>query len=176
VTEVTLVERYNPEWPNWFLQLHALLGRTLAGHFYAIEHVGSTAVPGMTAKPIIDIDVVMRDGQFERIQSYLAPLGYVHEGDLGIPGREAFKLTGALVASLPSHHLYVLDRGAEELRRHLAFRHYLRSHSDEAQRLSEHKWQLAQRFDNDKERYIEAKAAMVQEILERALTQQGAPA
>ena len=50
--EVTLVEAYNPEWPNWFLQLHALLGRTLAGHFYAIEHVGSTSVRGLAAKPI----------------------------------------------------------------------------------------------------------------------------
>ena len=173
---VTLVERYNPEWPGWFLQLHALLGRTLAGHFYAIEHVGSTSVPGMTAKPAIDIDVVMREGQFKRIKSYLSPLGYEHAGDQGIPGRDAFKLNGPLAGTLPPHHLYVLDKGAEELRRHLAFRDYLRSHSDEAQRLSEHKWQLAARFDNDKERYIEAKAAMVLEILERALASQGATA
>src|SRR5437763_10271532 len=49
---VTLVEPYNPEWATWFLELHALLGRILAGHFYAIEHVGSTSVPGMVAKPV----------------------------------------------------------------------------------------------------------------------------
>ena len=172
----TQIERYNPEWATWFLELHALLGRTLAGHFYAIEHVGSTAVPGMTAKLIIDIDVVMRERQFERVRSYLAPLGYEHVGDQGIPGRESFKLRGPLAETLPPHHLYVLDRGADERRRHLAFRDYLRSHPDEAERLSEHKWALAERFENDKDRYIEAKAAMVQEILERALAQQGAPA
>ena len=169
MTAVTLVECYNPEWVNWFLELHALLGRTLAGHFYAIEHVGSTSVPGMTAKPIIDIDIVMREGQFERIKSYLAPLGYEHVGDLGIAGREAFKLTGPLETTLPPHHLYVLDKGAEELRKHLAFRDYLRAHPEWRERLSEHKWQLAVRFDNDREAYIDAKAPMVSKPLALAL-------
>jgi GrpB-like predicted nucleotidyltransferase (UPF0157 family) len=176
VTAVTLVERYNPEWPNWFLELHALLGRTLAGHYYAIEHVGSTSVPGMTAKPIIDIDIVMREGQFERIKSYLAPLGYEHVGDLGITGREAFKLTGPLEATLRPHHLYALEKDANELRQHLAFRDYLRAHPEWRERLSEHKWQLADRLDNNKEAYIDAKAPMVLEILALALAEQGAPA
>jgi GrpB-like predicted nucleotidyltransferase (UPF0157 family) len=176
LTEVTLVERYNPAWEKWFLELHALLGRTLAGHFYAIEHVGSTSVPGMTAKPIIDIDIVMREGQFERIKTYLAPLGYTHEGDLGIEGREAFKLDGPLAETLPRHHLYALEKDAEELRKHLAFRDYLRTHPEWRDRLSEHKWELAQRLDNDKERYIDAKAAMVQEIIALALAAQGAAA
>jgi GrpB-like predicted nucleotidyltransferase (UPF0157 family) len=169
---VTLVQRYNPEWEKWFLELHALLGRTLAGHFYAIEHVGSTSVPGMTAKPVIDIDIVMREGQLERIKSYLAPLGYTHNGDQGIPGREAFKLDGPLAETLPRHHLYALERDAAELRRHLAFRNFLRRHPEWCERLSRHKWELAERFDNDKERYIDAKGAMVQEILAMALAEQ----
>lgn len=170
MTEVTLVERYNPEWATWFLELHALLGRTLAGHFYAIEHVGSTAVPGMTARPIIDVDIVMREGQFERIKSYLAPLGYEYAGDQGVPGREVFKLTGPLATTLPRHHLYALEKDASELRRHLAFRDFLRAHSDWRDRLSEHKWDLAHRFDNDKDRYIDAETAMVQEIIALALS------
>lgn len=173
---MTLVEPYNPEWATWFLQLHALLGRTLAGHFYAIKHVGSTSVPGMVAKPVIDIDIVMREGQFERIKSYLAPLGYEHVGNQDVPGREVFKLTGALAATLPTHHLYALYPDAAELKRHLAFREYLKSRPDEVRRLSEHKLELAARFDNDRALYIEGKAAMVLEMIDAALAQQGAPA
>ena len=171
-----LVEPSNPAWATWFLELHALLGRTLAGHFYAIEHVGSTAVPGMAAKPIIDIDIVMREGEFEHIKSYLAPLGYEYAGDLDVPGREAFKLNGPLAATLPLHHLYALYPGATELKRHLAFRDYLRAHPDEAARLSEHKLELAARFGNDRALYIEAKAAMVLEMIDAALAEQKATA
>ena len=173
---VTLVERYNPQWASWFLQLHALLGRTLAGHFYAIEHVGSTAVPGMVAKPIVDIDIVMREGQFERIKSYLAPLGYEHSGDMGIAGREAFQLTGALAGTLPRHHLYAVERDSNELRAHLAFRDYLRANADARERLSDHKWQLAESLDNDLEAYVDAKSAMMREILASALVEQETPA
>jgi GrpB-like predicted nucleotidyltransferase (UPF0157 family) len=172
--DVPLVQPYDPQWATWFLELHALLGRTLAGHFYAIEHVGSTSVPGMVAKPIIDIDIVMREGQFERIKCYLAPLGYEHQGDLDVAGREAFQLNGPLKDTLPRHHLYALYPDAPELKRHLAFRDYLRTHPDEARRLSEHKLELAARFNNDRALYIEGKAAMVLEIIDAALAHQGA--
>jgi GrpB-like predicted nucleotidyltransferase (UPF0157 family) len=172
----SVVEPYNPAWATWFLELHALLGRTLAGHFYAIEHVGSTSVPGMVAKPVIDIDIVMREGQFERIKSYLAPLGYEHQGDLDVPGREAFKLSGPLATTLPTHHLYACYPDAAELKRHIAFREYLKAHPDEARRLSEHKLDLAQRFDNDRALYIEGKAAMVLEMIDAALAEQKATA
>jgi GrpB-like predicted nucleotidyltransferase (UPF0157 family) len=173
---VTLVEQYNPVWATWFLELHALLGRTLAGHFYAIEHVGSTSVPGMVAKPVIDIDIVMREGQFDHIKSYLAPLGYDHIGDQDVPGREVFKLKGPLATTLPPHHLYAIYPDAAELKRHLAFREYLKAHPDQAQRLSQHKLELAARFDNDRALYIEGKAAMVREMTDAALAEQGAPA
>lgn len=169
-----LVEPYNPQWATWFLELHALLGRTLAGHFYAIEHVGSTSVAGMVAKPIIDIDIVMREEQFDRIVSYLAPLGYEHVGDQDVPGREAFKLSGPLASTLPPHHLYALYPDAAELKRHLAFRDYLKTHPDEATRLSQHKLELAARFENDRALYIEGKAAMVLEMIDVALAEQRA--
>jgi len=174
VTAVTLVEPYNREWATWFLELHALLGRTLAGHFYAIEHVGSTSVPGMVAKPVIDIDIVMREGQFERIKSYLAPLGYEHAGDQDVPGREVFKLNGPLATTLPAHHLYALYPDASELKRHIAFREYLKAHPDEGRRLSGHKLELAARFNNDRALYIEGKAAMVLEMIDAALAEQKA--
>ena len=176
MTDVTLVERYNPEWPKWFLELHALLGRTLAGHFYAIEHVGSTSVPGMVAKPTIDIDIVMREGQLDKIKSYLGALGYVYEGDLGIAGRHCFDLRSALRQAVPRHNLYAFDKDAEELRRHLLFRDYLRSHPEARRKLSDIKLAVAVEVDNDIQAYARGKAATVQEILASALAEQGAPA
>jgi len=174
VTAVTLVEHYNPEWANWFLELHALLGRTLAGHYYAIEHVGSASVPGLTAKPIIDIDIVMREGQFEKIKAYLEALGYVYEGDLGIAERHCFDLRSELRQALPSHNLYAFEKDAEELRRHLLFRDYLRAHPEARQNLSEVKLAVAAEVNNDIHAYAKGKAATVQEILALALAEQGA--
>jgi GrpB-like predicted nucleotidyltransferase (UPF0157 family) len=172
LTVVTLVEPYNPEWPNWFLQLHALLGRTLAGHFYAIEHVGSTSVAGMVAKPKIDIDIVMREGQLEKIKTYLEALGYVYEGDLGIAERHCWDLRSELRHALPMHNLYAFEKDAEELRRHLLFRDYLRAHAEARQKLSEVKLAVAAEVDNDIHSYAKGKSATVQEILALALAEQ----
>jgi GrpB-like predicted nucleotidyltransferase (UPF0157 family) len=169
---VTLVEPYNPEWPGWFLQLNALLGRTLAGHLYAIEHVGSTSVPGMVAKPKIDIDIVMREGQLEKIKSYLEALGYVYEGDLGIAERHCFDLRSELRQALPMHNLYAFEKDAEELRRHLLFRDYLRAHPEARRKLSEVKLAVAAEVDNDIHAYAKGKSPTVQEILALALAEQ----
>jgi GrpB-like predicted nucleotidyltransferase (UPF0157 family) len=167
-----IVEPYNPEWPRWFNRLQTFLYRNLVGTYYAVEHVGSTSVPGMAAKPIIDIDVVMREGKFDQIRGRLEAAGYEYEGEKGVPGRESFRMRDAgLKAALPPHHLYVLAADAEELRRHRAFRDFLRSHPDWARRLSEHKLDLARRFGDDREAYQQAKAPMVEEVLALALTQ-----
>ncbi|MNV51043.1 dephospho-CoA kinase/protein folding accessory domain-containing protein [compost metagenome] len=90
-----------------------------------IEHVGSTSVPGLSAKPIIDMDVVVatRDDVKKAIQR-LAILGYVHEGDLGAIGREAFIPPNGV----PWHHLYVCTIDNAEYKRHIMFRDYLKSH------------------------------------------------
>jgi GrpB-like predicted nucleotidyltransferase (UPF0157 family) len=172
---VTLVTPYNPEWPAWFLSLNAFLGRNLAGTYHAIEHVGSTAVPGMTAKPIIDVDIVLREGAFERVKGYLEGIGYTYEGDKGIPGREAFDMHDyGLRQILPAHLLYVLYPDADELRRHRAFRDYLRAHPDEVERLSAFKQALADRVGDNRQAYIEGKAVMVREVLDRALQEASA--
>lgn len=169
-----LVVPYDPEWPRLFAEIRAVIERNIAGKFHAIEHVGSTSVPGMTSKPIIDVDVAVRAGQFDAVRRRLEALGYEYEGEKGIAGRHAFQLRDANLASaLARHHLYVLEAGAEELRRLRAFRDYLRAHPDEVQRLSAHKRELADRLaislDDDRDAYQEAKSPMVLEILEKAL-------
>jgi GrpB-like predicted nucleotidyltransferase (UPF0157 family) len=165
-----LVVPYDPAWPEQFAIIRATIQRWLAGTYYSFEHVGSTAVPGMVAKPVIDIDIVIPAENWEGVKIGLESLGYVHKDDQGIEGREAFELRDeGLKSVLAAHHLYVCAAGSPELKRHLAFRDYLIAHPEAAQRLSEHKLALAARHGGDREAYIEGKAAMVEEILAEAL-------
>ena len=87
---MTLVSEYKPAWPSWVLHIREVVAEKLGPTCLAIEHVGSTAVPGMTAKPIIDIAVVIQCATFQIVKALLDEFGYLHEGDLGIQGREAF--------------------------------------------------------------------------------------
>jgi hypothetical protein len=116
VSEPNIVIReYDPAWQKLFEGLRERLLDDLGGLAVAVEHVGSTAVPGLAAKPVVDIDAVVTSAEdvplaVERLER----AGYRHEGDLGIPGREAFEPP----ADAPWHHLYVVTAGGEELRRH----------------------------------------------------------
>jgi GrpB-like predicted nucleotidyltransferase (UPF0157 family) len=167
---VTLVCAYDDRWPRVFGELADVLGRTLDGLYERIEHVGSTSIPGMTAKPIVDLVVVIRPDRLDAVTAALAGLGFRHEGDRGIPGREAFRpIEGTAAADLPRHHLYVCSVGNRSLEEQLAFRDYLRTHSDEARRLSAHKRALCIEHDNDRQLYIKGKSAMVREITRRAM-------
>lgn len=171
---VTLVQPYNPDWPEHFEQVRAFVATALDGVDCSIEHVGSTSIPGMVAKPIIDLDIVISPGTFARIRARLETLGYLHQGDLGLPGREAFDLAEpAAKAGLPEHHLYVCDEGACELRKHLAFRDFMRRHPEWRAALSNHKLELCIIHANDRQAYIDGKSAMVQKITQMAMEQTG---
>lgn len=166
---------YDPAWPERFAEVRAMIQRTIPGTYYAVEHVGSTSVPGLAAKPILDIDIVMREGMFERIRRGLESLGYEHEGDKGLPGREAFRLLDpALRAALMEHHLYVCDPKSKALEDHRLFRDFLLTHPEWVERLSAHKLELQGRYANDREGYQEAKSPMVEEILALARAERDA--
>jgi GrpB-like predicted nucleotidyltransferase (UPF0157 family) len=168
--DVTLVHDYDDRWPRQFEKIRDLLAEALHGLSLRIEHVGSTSIPGMTAKPIIDLVVVIEPGSLGYVTKALGGLGFRHEGDLGIPGREAFRpVEGSTAADLPRHHLYVCPIGNRSLEEQLAFRDYLREHPEEARRLSEHKRALCIEHDNDKPRYISGKSEMVREIIRKAM-------
>lgn len=167
---VTLVHPYNPAWPSWFEQIKAFVKPTLDDVAHTIEHVGSTAIPGMTAKPIIDIDIIVDRSVFPLAKERLALLGYSHQGDLGIPEREAFDLVEQqMKQSLPPHHLYVCFTSAAALHEHLCFRNFLREHREWVEWLSKHKVQLCQRYANERQAYIDGKADMVREITALAI-------
>jgi GrpB-like predicted nucleotidyltransferase (UPF0157 family) len=169
-SEPVTIEPYNPKWVSWFEILYSFFEEKLAPFVKVIEHVGSTAIPGMVAKPIIDFDIVIDLSDFDQVRMRLERLGYTHQGDLGIPEREAFALNSPkLEELLPPHHLYVCDTESKELHRHIAFRDYLRGHPDDAAELSQLKIQLVEKYSGDRESYIQGKDRLVRAILEKAL-------
>ena len=167
---VTLVEKYNPEWPAWFEKIKEFLGEKIVCACLRVEHVGSTSIPGMIAKPIIDLILVIKPGEFEGMIALLAKRGYLHEGNKGIEDRDAFKLVDdELRNSLPRHHLYVCPEHSLELKKETAFRDFLKRNKEYAEKLSALKWSLAEQFDNDVYAYMDGKDALVKEITEKAL-------
>src|SRR6188508_3746065 len=102
-----VVVDYDPAWSVIFESLRAQLWAVVADVALAIEHVGSTAVPGLAAKPIIDLDVVVAPGQVGTAIDRLSAIGYEHKGDLGVAGREAMRHP----SGSRRHHLYVCAEG-----------------------------------------------------------------
>ena len=171
-THTIEIADYAPEWPLIFADLKHVIETALGYHVLSIEHVGSTSVPGLAAKPIIDLDVVIEsEAIVPNVIEELSELGYRHAGDLGVPGREAFGRSGHDVPydgtgrTWLSHHLYVCPQQGEELARHLAFRDCLRDNPADALECEGLKRRLARRFRHDIESYIEGKSPFVERIL-----------
>ena len=162
-TKHVLVRPYNKAWKQNFIDIRAEIQDALGELALAIEHVGSTSVEGLSAKPIIDIDVVIKDeSMLEYVISALQRIGYRHEGNLGIPGREAFKYDGK--EHLQKHHLYVCPQDSAELRRHIAFRDYLRTHPEAVREYSRIKEEGASLYPLDMAKYIEHKSPFIERI------------
>jgi len=153
---------YDPAWPELFEALAARALAALGDVALRADHVGSTAVPGLAAKPIVDLDVVVAGpGDVRTAVGRLATIGYVHRGDLGIPGREAFRPPDGD----PPHHLYVVVDGNLAHRRHLALRDHLRADPDAAERYATLKRRLADRHRYDVDAYTEAKDEFIVPVL-----------
>lgn len=140
-----VVVEYNKEWPQDFLKIKAELQKAITV-MSNIQHVGSTSIPGMKAKPIIDIDVGLENwDDFEAVKTALAKIGYEHEGDRGITGREAFCRNGKVhneILDSIDHHLYVCSVDNEEYKRHILFRDYLRKHTESRDRYNQIKAEI----------------------------------
>jgi GrpB-like predicted nucleotidyltransferase (UPF0157 family) len=154
---------YSTDWPIQFEEIASAIRIAFAGGpTIEIEHVGSTAVPGLAAKPILDIDVVIRShSDLADAIKCLGTIGYMHQGDLGVVGREAF--------SWPPHgrrhHLYVCSIDNEAHKRHIAFRDYLRNHVSDAEQYAKLKRDLAVRYRSDRVAYTNGKLDFVNSIL-----------
>jgi GrpB-like predicted nucleotidyltransferase (UPF0157 family) len=160
-----IVVDYDDAWPVTFDLLRARVWPVVADLALGVEHVGSTSVAGLAAKPIIDMSIVVRDrGGVPPAIERLATIGYVHRGNLGIEDREAFDHP----ADLPRHNLYLCPEGTIGIVNQLAVRDYLRRHPDAARRYGELKKGLAAQFPNDIESYVFGKTDLVLEVLRAA--------
>ncbi len=160
-----IVVEYDPGWPERFESLAAPIRQALLNLDFEIEHVGSTSVPGLAAKPIIDMTIVLqRPEEMPILIEKLADLGYQHRGDLGISGREAFRAS----EHLPSHHLYACVQGNLALQNHLTLRNHLRQNPQAVQEYAALKKTLAERFSDDIDGYVDGKTAFILGVLKQA--------
>jgi GrpB-like predicted nucleotidyltransferase (UPF0157 family) len=157
------VVAYDPRWPQWFAEISAALEPYLGELPHVIEHVGSTAVPGLAAKPIIDLDVVVPSAELVPTAiERLVAAGYRHQGDAGIPGREAFALPPDVAHY---HHLYVVVEGNKPHRDHLLLRDHLRANTVDRERYAARKRELAHLLTTDRKAYVDGKGALVEELI-----------
>ena len=162
-TARVIVLPYDRAWKTAFKVIKSELESAVGDLVLGIEHVGSTSVEGLSAKPCIDIDVVIEEyGVFEEVVRRLAEIGYIHEGDLGIPDREAFCYSDK--PHLMTHHLYVCPRYSRELHRHITFRDFLRRHPEAVKQYGTVKEEGARLFPDDIEGYIAHKTPCIEEL------------
>lgn len=169
-----VIEPYNLQWAVNFYALKEVYAENLNNIECDIQHVGSTSVPGLSAKPILDIDIVVRDTETSKqVIGVLESIGYIHVGDLGIPQREALKRSNEGVPytntnkQWQKHNLYVCIAGCTSVQNHLQLRDYLLSNYDAVIQYSELKKQLAAQYPNDMDSYVEGKTAFITSILQK---------
>lgn len=155
---------YDTAWPESFETLRDRLAPAVGDFALAIEHVGSTSVPGLAAKPVIDIDIVVRAEHLAAAIERIVALGYEHLGEMGVPQREAFRAPGGL----PRHNLYATVEGCLSLRNHFAVRDHLRANPDAARAYGELKKKLAVTCEGDIDRYVAGKSEFISAILSRS--------
>jgi len=154
-------------WADQFASLRSLLATALGDSALSSEHVGSTAVPGLAAKPIIDIDsVVASSTKVPTVIQRLATLGYLYQGNMGIEDRGAFR--SSTKGDQAAHHLFVCTQDSVALKDHLVIRDFLRTNLEAAARYGILKKDLATRFPNRRDQYVDGKAAFLLKILEQS--------
>lgn len=159
---------YDPTWPLLFEHEKVRLLEAVGAYLCCIEHIGSTAVPGLAAKPVIDIMIgvhSLNDAPF-----FIPPLEalgyeYIARHEALLPER---RYLHRIVNHQHTHHLHMVEPGSRFFEVQLLFRDYLRTHPADARRYAELKYALAEKFRNDREAYTDGKTALVEEILQKA--------
>jgi len=151
---------YDPKWPNQFEEAASQLKLIFQELLLEIHHIGSTAVPHMVAKPIIDVlPELSVISKVDALNEKFSALGYEALGEYGFPGRRYFCM---LENEKQFVYVHCYQAGNSEIRRHLAFRDYLRNHADVANQYAQLKISLARKFPNDSDAYQQGKQAWIQ--------------
>lgn len=153
---------YDPTWPARFAEEAARLTPIFGENLVTLHHIGSTAVPGLHAKPIIDmLPEVYSLEKVEAVNDAMLAAGYEVKGENGIPGRRYFRKGGDLHRS---HHVHVFAQGNPEIARHVNFCAYLRAHPVAAQHYGDLKQALAEQHPHEIVAYLNGKSALIAEL------------
>lgn len=164
-----MLAAHDPSWAARFADEASLVTAALGGVLAELHHIGSTAVPGIVAKPVIDmLAVVWSVEALDASAPALAALGYEALGEFGIPGRRYFRKDSA--AGVRTHQLHAFATGSADVARHLGFRDYLRAHPRAAHAYERLKQDLAERSAGSTRAYTSGKTAFVREVERRAAT------
>ncbi|KOA19416.1 dephospho-CoA kinase/protein folding accessory domain-containing protein [Clostridium homopropionicum DSM 5847] len=156
---------YNLNWVKKYLDEAEKVKKIMADELVKIHHIGSTAIPGISAKPVIDILVEVKNiRDVDNYNEEMKEIGYIPKGEYGIEGRKFF-LKGEINRT---HHVHVFEMGNSEIKRHLNFRDYMISHPEEAKSYSELKKELAIKFIHDIDGYCNGKDGFIKEIDKKA--------
>jgi len=171
-----LIEKYTSNWIKNFVGIKREIVNALHGLEYTIEHIGSTAVPNLDSKPIIDIDIIYnKQLDFDKIKSGLLKIGYYHNGTQGIEGRDVFKRNGKLTSEILDtikHHLYVCPINSKALERHILSRNFLRKNDWARLTYQQMKYELAEKANQDKKVYAELKELNVNDFIDSIIEEE----
>jgi GrpB-like predicted nucleotidyltransferase (UPF0157 family) len=162
--EKIVVVSYDPAWADEFAQEREKIAGALGDAFVELDHIGSTAVPGLSAKPIIDLQMTVESmEEAEQLIQPLEALGYVYK-----PQDDKWHLFLSK-GSPRTHHLHIVLHGSWDHRRHVLYRDYLREHPEVADQYDELKRKLAEKFADDRAAYTDAKTAFVEAVVKKAM-------
>jgi GrpB-like predicted nucleotidyltransferase (UPF0157 family) len=167
MSEVIEIVDYNPGWPRMFEEERASLLPLIGQYVEDIQHTGSTSVPGLAAKPVIDILIAVRGlALVEKCVGPIEGLGYGYLGENGLPGRHFFRKPGGR-GWHRTHHIHMVLKGSSEWENQTRFRDYLRAHPETRQQYQDLKQELAARFGDDRRGYTDAKQDFVIAVLKQ---------
>jgi len=166
MTRIIELVPYDVVWPDLFEREAELIRAALGPNCLEIHHIGSTAVPGLIAKPVIDmLPVVSNIVHVDFAVEIMQQLGYEGKGEFGIPARRFFMKGG----DNRTHHVHVYEKNNAEIERHLRFRDWLRSHPDDRTAYQNLKMELAAQFAHDPLAYSANKDGLIRAIELRAM-------
>ncbi len=163
---------YNPQWKKSFESESRQIAKVLGKNLVVIHHIGSTAIPNIYAKPIIDLLIEVKDINLVREQTpAMVGLGYEAMGEYGLVGRRYFRKENP--PGIRTHHVHIYEIYSPEIERHLAFRDYMIAHPEQVEQYSHLKQELAQKYPEDIEGYMDGKDEFIKRIERKAIIKSG---
>ncbi len=165
------IQEYNPEWKSEYLKEEMLLKKQLQDYKTDIQHVGSTSILGCSAKPIIDIAIGVESVEYgEQLIPIICNMGYIYDGDGGIPGRHFFKKKSG---ELSTHYIHLESTSGVLWNNHILFRDYLNKHTQLIEEYSKLKIYLANDFSENRNDYAAGKNPFIEKVIVNAKKENG---